>query len=184
MTSPADRAPDLTYDSDVTMTILAERERQRARWSAAHDYGHSQTEWTGLLGAYVGRFAGATSLEDAQQRLTQVAALCVAAIEAIELTRYGPNPAAALNALDAQRKRQEFAVPSKAVLSVHQGDPPIDPTTLNEPQPPTLPDEDAHLWQNVESYHVTTSVDDEGVPNLTMVHVVQCMICGALWRHL
>lgn len=104
-----DRNPDFTYDSDVMMAILAERERQRTQWSAAHDYGHSQIEWAGLLSAYIGRFVGATSSESAQQSLIQVAALCVAAAEAIELWQYGPNPAAALNALDYHRKQQEVS---------------------------------------------------------------------------
>lgn len=61
---------------------------------------------------------------------------------------------------------------------------PVNEATLHAPEPPLLPSETAHDWEHVKSYHITTSIDEEGLPGLSKVRVAQCRACGALWRHL
>ena len=93
---------DYTNLDHVLSAIVNERGRQALHWNAAHDYGHSMIEWAGIVAKYSGRAVEADSLEAAQENWVKVAAVAVAALQAMALWKYGPNPAAALNALAAQ----------------------------------------------------------------------------------
>lgn len=97
---------DYTNLSHVLSAIVDERSRQSLHWHAAHDYGHSMIEWAGIVAKYSGRAVEASSPEIAQENWIKVAAVAVAAIQAIGLWEYGPNPATALNALAARLSPQ------------------------------------------------------------------------------
>lgn len=98
--------PDYTNLERVIAAIVNERSRQALQWNAAHDYGHSMIEWAGIVAKYSGRAVEAGTPESAQEAWIQVAAVAVAAIQAVALWKYGPNPAAALNALAAHIQEQ------------------------------------------------------------------------------
>jgi hypothetical protein len=70
--------------------VMAERWRQDAKWGGpGHDDHHTVAEWVQLIEDYAGWarvMAGMNSPEKARNRLIQVAALAVAAVEAMDRT--------------------------------------------------------------------------------------------------
>lgn len=73
--------------------VMLERARQDAKWGGpAHDDHHSVAEWVQLIEDYAGWsrvMAGMNSQDKARRRLIQVAALAVAAVEAMDRPRCG-----------------------------------------------------------------------------------------------
>ena len=67
--------------------VLKERDYQRGRWSVEHDVLHSHCEWVSILVTWLGKAASSAIGGDAstfRKRLVQVAAISMAAIEAID----------------------------------------------------------------------------------------------------
>lgn len=58
-------------EHEIHAAVAEERQRQLEKWSAAHDAGHLDWEWLGLIASYVAR-----------ARFVEAAALCEAAAEA------------------------------------------------------------------------------------------------------
>lgn len=71
--------------TEVMLQIVAERERQDAKWGGpAHDDSHTTAEFVQIIQDYAGGarvMAGMNSADKAERRLIQVAALAVAAVE-------------------------------------------------------------------------------------------------------
>lgn len=74
--------------SNIIIEVAQERNRQDMKWGgAAHDDHHTTAEFVGLIEDYAGWarvMAGMDNLEKARNRLIQVAALAVAAVESID----------------------------------------------------------------------------------------------------
>lgn len=72
----------------VLMDVQRERERQDAKWGGPlHDDQHNTADFVQLIEDYAGRartMAGMSSHDKARHRLIQVAALAVAAVEALD----------------------------------------------------------------------------------------------------
>lgn len=74
--------------------VLEERDYQRTRWTLEHDREHTTLEWSGILSVWNGKVASTTclyqdqrdpkALEAFKKRTTQLAAICIAALEALE----------------------------------------------------------------------------------------------------
>ncbi len=65
--------------------VLAERERQRERYTSKHDRDHDGAQWVALLARHVGKLADAEmggGPRIYEQRLVELAALVLAALEA------------------------------------------------------------------------------------------------------
>lgn len=70
--------------------VLAERDYQQQRWGTEHDAKHTADEWIAILSIWLGKtameapiYTGRKSSRDSfNRRLAQVAAICMAAIEA------------------------------------------------------------------------------------------------------
>jgi hypothetical protein len=96
--------PDFTNLSEIMAAIQIERARQAIRWSEAHDYHHTPDEWVVLILRYALRGAQeGVEWRGLQEGFIQAAALCVAAVQALELRGYGGNVAAALTNRDITR---------------------------------------------------------------------------------
>jgi hypothetical protein len=77
---------------DALDGVLEEREYQRNRWGTPHDQQHSRADWLTILTVYSGKIAenvtpyaasdDKESLRGFRKRLTQMAAICLAALEA------------------------------------------------------------------------------------------------------
>jgi hypothetical protein len=75
----------------VMNSVIDERNYQRTKWATEHDQNHTPEEWLTILGAYMGKAALETPIYHGnsanpagfKKRLTQVAAICVAALEAM-----------------------------------------------------------------------------------------------------
>ena len=88
------RELDLVVQRAVLDRILKEREYQRSRWGDDHDLGHSKEDWLIILTTYLGKAASDShpyrskddpeSLKAVKKRLIQTAAICMAALEALE----------------------------------------------------------------------------------------------------
>lgn len=67
--------------------VIAERKYQDAKWGGkSFDLGHSEADWLRWINEYVngtGRAAG----RDFRERMVKGAALCVAAIEALDMNK-------------------------------------------------------------------------------------------------
>lgn len=76
-------------------TILEEVSEERARqirkgYLASYDQGHHQNDWHRMIGDYTSwarQMANMGSPDNARKRYVQVAALAVAAVEALDLDR-------------------------------------------------------------------------------------------------
>ena len=71
----------------VSDEVRAERQRQRSRWGAKHDQGHSWPDWRYLMGlrmALVGPQFNSEQIAERRRALIELAALAIAAIEANE----------------------------------------------------------------------------------------------------
>lgn len=72
----------------VLFDVEKERQRQNDKWGGAeHDDHHTTAEFVQLIEDYAGwarTMAGMNSLDKARNRLIQVAALAVAAVESID----------------------------------------------------------------------------------------------------
>ena len=78
----------------VMAAVFEEREYQRQRWGAPHDKQHTRTDWLVILNVWMGKVAEHVppyvasedkgSLRSYRKRLVQTAAICLAALEAIE----------------------------------------------------------------------------------------------------
>lgn len=90
-------APRLSYPEFAGSTVLAsvsmERQRQDEKWGGAeHDDHHTTAEFVQLIEDYAGWarvMAGMNSPEKARNRLIQVAALAVAAVESLDRKQAG-----------------------------------------------------------------------------------------------
>lgn len=68
--------------------VIEEREYQIRKWGSNHDATHTPEEWINILTVYLGKTAKETNVfegseEKFMKRLIQLAAISVAAIEAI-----------------------------------------------------------------------------------------------------
>ena len=77
---------------DALDAVIREREHQEKRWDNNHDAAHSPDEWVVILARYLGKAAAETpayngeafqDTERFKKRLTQIAAISVAALEAL-----------------------------------------------------------------------------------------------------
>lgn len=76
----------------VVDEVVLERRKQDAQWGGArHDDSHSMWDWLGLIKTFIfkadkaySRYDGVEASSQVRRRLIQVAALCVAAVEAID----------------------------------------------------------------------------------------------------
>jgi hypothetical protein len=82
---------ELSVFRKVLDGIIEERDYQRKRWEPDHDKSHTPEEWLLILSVYMGKSAmatkmyrGKTDIENLKKRLTQMAAICMAAIESLE----------------------------------------------------------------------------------------------------
>lgn len=65
--------------------VLSERARQRRKWSGVfNDDDYTPEQWLNLMGRYADKVRHAFGIEDQRKRLVQVAALAVAAVEALD----------------------------------------------------------------------------------------------------
>jgi len=74
----------------VVDDVMNERQYQRGRWSIEHDVLHSDCEWISILATWLGKSASAAVGGDKstlRKRLVQVAAISMAAIEALDRAR-------------------------------------------------------------------------------------------------
>lgn len=82
---------EMDHARDVLFEVLEERGRQIEKWRGwKHDDTHCEVEWRDMLGAYVNwawMMWYSRSLDKARRRLIQVAALAVAAVQAIDRSR-------------------------------------------------------------------------------------------------
>ena len=86
--------------------VIAERTRQDEKWGGAdHDDQHTGADWAQLIQDYAGWvrvMSGMGSADKARRRLVQVAALAVAAVEAVDRFRsHEDDMAQAMNDLRA-----------------------------------------------------------------------------------
>ena len=71
----------------VSDEVRHERQRQRSRWGAKHDQGHSWYDWRGFMGERLRKVGPQHNTADVVARrraLIELAALAIAAIEANE----------------------------------------------------------------------------------------------------
>lgn len=69
----------------VYQNIMNERERQDLIWGGPyHDDLHRQTDWADYISEHLDKALNAPTIEDYIRRMTEVAALAVAAIESQE----------------------------------------------------------------------------------------------------
>jgi len=67
--------------------VIKERDYQRKRWSTEHDVLHSHFEWVSIISTWLGKAASAALGSDTgtfRKRLVQIAAISIAAIEALD----------------------------------------------------------------------------------------------------
>jgi len=93
-TLPAKMEAEPTVFQKVFDRVLEERSYQRKRWTSEHDKKHSPLEWSGIMSVWNGKVAKAThlyrnpddpaSLKEFKKRVTQLAAICIAALESVE----------------------------------------------------------------------------------------------------
>lgn len=88
------RVAESTRKRQAIDEILKEREYQMGRWDTEHDKKHSKEEWLTILVVWIGKaahyvfpYAAVADRESKvgfRKRLIQVAAICLAALEAME----------------------------------------------------------------------------------------------------
>ena len=74
----------------VVDDVLQERDYQRGRWSVEDDVLHSDCEWVTILITWLGKAGSAARSGDKstlRKRLVQVAAISMAAVEALDRAR-------------------------------------------------------------------------------------------------
>lgn len=69
--------------------VLKERDYQTKKWGEHHDEGHSMEAWAVIMSVYSGKVARTTEIfknDEAAfvKRVTQLAAICLAALEATD----------------------------------------------------------------------------------------------------
>lgn len=82
----------MSYEHERALKeILTEREYQKSRWEADHDQSHSTQDWSTIMAAYMGKVARAVppyaAYDDPRnfrRRVTQLGAICLAALENVE----------------------------------------------------------------------------------------------------
>jgi hypothetical protein len=75
------------HDAILLAQVIAERDRQRRKYDADHDRGHTGTEWIALLCERLGKVAAAEmgnagGHRDYERRLVELAAVAMAALQA------------------------------------------------------------------------------------------------------
>jgi hypothetical protein len=83
------RDGELTAQRRALNRVLEERDHQIKRWTPEHDRRHTTQDWSTILTSYNGKVASTTSLylddkEAFKKRVTQLAAICLAALEAVD----------------------------------------------------------------------------------------------------
>jgi len=88
------RDTTLNIQRTVLDQILEERTYQRNRWGDDHDLYHTKEDWMIILTSYLGKAASdahpyrstddPAAMRAFKKRLVQTAAICVAALEALE----------------------------------------------------------------------------------------------------
>ena len=89
------REPESTMMRTAINEIIHERNFQTARWGTDHDKAHSIQDWATILTVYLGKAASHVppytdpkdpkkDIQAFRKRLVQLAAICVAAIEALD----------------------------------------------------------------------------------------------------
>ncbi len=68
-------------DTNIILNILNERVRQRTTYTSEHDKKHTREEWIELIITYL-HHKDIYGIDTYKKRMIQVAALCVAAIQA------------------------------------------------------------------------------------------------------
>ena len=95
---PERRKPDSAKMREVLEEILQEREYQEKRWGVEHDAKHTFQDWLVILTVWLGKLASTVhpyafldkqpnpsqDRKDYRKRLIQVAAICLAAVEAMD----------------------------------------------------------------------------------------------------
>jgi hypothetical protein len=74
----------------VVDDVLKERDYQRGRWSIEDDVLHSDCEWITILAQWLGKAGSAARGGDRvalRKRLVQEAAICMAAVEALDRSK-------------------------------------------------------------------------------------------------
>ena len=74
--------------------VLEERVYQKGRWTPEHDKKHSTQDWASIMAVYTGKVASSTypydyvdseqGKETFKKRVTQLAAICLAALEMVD----------------------------------------------------------------------------------------------------
>ena len=77
----------------AVQAVLEERDYQMKRWSFEHDKKHSSQDWASIMTVYLGKVASTTypydytdspqGKESFRKRTTQLAAICLAALESV-----------------------------------------------------------------------------------------------------
>ena len=88
------RDADAAHRRKAVQAVLEERDYQTKRWTLEHDRKHSSQDWASIMAVYVGKVASTTypydytdspqGKESFRKRTTQLAAICLAALEAID----------------------------------------------------------------------------------------------------
>ena len=83
-----------TNSRKAVQAVLTERDYQMQRWSSEHDKKHSTQDWASIMAVYTGKVVSTTypydhtdspqGKESFKKRVTQLAAICLAALEAVE----------------------------------------------------------------------------------------------------
>lgn len=75
---------------EILAEIKAERERQKTKWSLEHDRHHLMRDWISIIGLLATKLLDGNRPENVR-RFIQIAAICIAAIEAIFAKKEGGN---------------------------------------------------------------------------------------------
>jgi len=89
------REPESTQMRAAIHEIVHERNYQMARWDTDHDKAHTMQDWAVILTVYLGKASSHAppytdqkdpkkDIQAFRKRLVQLAAICVAAIEALD----------------------------------------------------------------------------------------------------
>jgi hypothetical protein len=84
------REPESARMRAAINEVIYERNYQVERWGTDHDKKHSPQDWATILTVWIGKAASrtppyaASDNEEFRKRLVQIAAICVAAMEALE----------------------------------------------------------------------------------------------------
>ena len=81
--------PVTEVPAQVLTLVLAERDYQIKRWGRDHDKSHKMVDWLNIMTVYTGKVGMASELYSNdraafKKRVKQLAAICLAALEAVE----------------------------------------------------------------------------------------------------